>query len=81
MYVGHYAMDCPNKTKHLLSPVQLNEVQLCCCGCGLDASSSNHYCNGKGVLSRVMAFCQPNTEEKFNSISNCVTCIANAHKV
>ena len=45
----------------------------CCCGCGMDARGSNHYCSITGK--RVFAFCysDPNVEG-FNTNAPCQRC-------
>jgi hypothetical protein len=52
-----------------------NVNTLCCCGCGLDAAQSNHYCTQTGK--RVMAWCfheSQEVDEGFGSKALCKTC-------
>ncbi len=62
-----------------LLPVDM--IGKCCCGCGANASRSNHYC--KNIGNRVMAwFYQPsqNVEEVHGSIACCTTCYIQLHE-
>lgn len=52
----------------------LSSIERCCCGCGEDASGSNHYCSS--TSKRITTFCMPQgSDECHGSSSVCNGCI------
>ena len=57
----------------VVEAMQITDNGLCCCGCGLNASGSHHFCTYTNR--RVMAFCLVNdSEEGFGSSGICKGC-------
>ena len=54
------------------SSSSLPSTVLCCCGCGVDASSSHHYCSITGM--KIMAWCSKDSPEVFGSKGACTRC-------
>jgi hypothetical protein len=79
-----YCLQCYGKVAHTRKKSDEEEevplsIQIasgrCCCGCGLDASASNHYCIYTGK--RVMAWCYQESqevEEEHGSKALCKRC-------